>query len=186
MKKLLIVLLFTVTVSVTAQNTLGTQYQVEPTLQGFATEGYLQDHDSLTMVRCSQWLIKEYMNSKYHQEPLNDGLVRMHSCHPSRGANVHECHSDNKLAQEVYLARLDRLRSVSLKPLSLESEAIVYNFELLTGTKNSIDHNPVGTQYVSSMALTAWKLWFNKHKEHLRICPITRVLYIDTLETLSE
>jgi len=98
----------------------------------------------------------------------------------------HECHNDNKLAQEVYLARLDRLRNVSLKPLSPESEAIVINFELLTGTQNSIDHNYVGTQYVSSMALTAWKLWFNKHKEQLRICPIARVLYVDTLEALSE
>ena len=154
--------------------------------QGIDTDEYLLDHDSLTMVRCGQGMIGRYMNSVIHMEPLNDGLVRMHSCNPSRGANVHECHNDNKLAQEVYLARLDRLCSVSLKPLSPESEAMVINFELLTGTQNSIDHNCVGTQYVSSIALTAWKLWFNKHKEQLRICPIARVLYVDTLEALSE
>lgn len=179
-------MLFCTTVSAAAQSTWGTQHRVNPAQQGFDTDGYLQDHDSVTMVRCSQWAIKAYMDPKYHHEPINDGRIRMHSGNPRGGANVHECHSDNKLAQEVYQARLDRLRNVSLKPLSHESELIVTNFELLTGTRNSIDHNTTGTQYVSSMALTAWKLWFNKHKEQLRICPRTRVLYIDTLEQLSK
>ena len=154
--------------------------------QGIDTDGYLMDHDSLTMVRCGQGMIGHYMNSMIHMEPRGDGSVTMCSGPRGRLPKKHECHNDNKLAQEVYLARLDRLRNVSLKPLSPESEAIVINFELLTGTQNSIDHNYVGTQYVSSMALTAWKLWFNKHKEQLRICPIARVLYVDTLEALSE
>lgn len=179
-------MLLCVAVSAAAQNTWGTQHRVNPAQQGFDTDSYLQDHDSVTMVRCSQWAIKAYMDPKYHQEPINDGRIRMRSGNPRGGANVHECHSDNKLAQEVYQARLDRLMNVSHKPLSHESELIVTNFELLTGTRNSIDHNPTGTQYVSSMALTAWELWFNKHKEQLRICPRTRVLYIDTLEKLSK
>lgn len=185
MKKLLIVLLFAVSVSATAQNAFGTEYQVEPALQGFDTEGYLQDYDSVTMVRCAYGLIQPYMNSKYHQEPIGDGIVTMYGG-PTGHPRKHECHSDNKLAQEVYQARLDKLRKVSLKPLSHESELIVANFEFLTGTKNITDHTPVGTQYVSSMALTAWNLWFKKHKEQLRICPKTRVLYVDILEALSE
>ena len=185
MRKLLIVLMVCMAASATAQIPQGAQHQTKPSLQGFNTDSYLQDHDSLTMVRCGRWTIKQLMNSALHQEPSGDGRVTLYGGPASR-PRKHECHSDNKLAQEVYLARLDRLRSVSLKPLTPESEAIVINFELLTGTQNSIDGNYVGTQYVSSMALTAWKLWFNKHKEHLRICPVTRVLYVDTLETLSE
>lgn len=186
MKKIIIVLLFAAFVSAAAQNTLGTQYQVEPTLQGFDAEGYLLDHDSLTMVRCERWRIKQLMNPAVHQEPRADGMVTMYGGPASRYPKKHECHSDNKLAQEVYQARLDRLRSVSLKPLSRESDAMVANFEQLTGTHNSVDHNFVGTQYVSSMALTAWEMWFKKHKEQLRICPKTRVLYVDTLDALSE
>ena len=170
-----------VVVSAAAQSTWGSQYQTKPLQQCFDTEGYLLDHDSVTAVRCSQWAIKAYMDPGVHKETPG-----MWSSPSGRHPKKHECHSDNKLAQEVYQARLNRLRNVSLKPLSHESELIVSNFELLTGTRNSIDHNLVGTQYVSSMALTAWELWFNKHKEQLRICPRMRVLYIDTLEELSK
>ena len=178
MKKTVIAWLLLVVVSAAAQSTWGSQYQTKPLQQGFDTEGYLLDHDSVTAVRCSQWAIKAYMDPGVHKETPG-----MWSSPSGRHPKKHECHSDNKLAQEVYQARLNRRRNVSL---SHESELIVSNFELLTGTRNSIDHNLVGTQYVSSMALTAWELWFNKHKEQLRICPRMRVLYIDTLEELSK
>ena len=185
MKKLLIVLMVCLGASAAAQSPWGAQHQTKPSLQGFDSDGYLQDHDSLIMVRCGRWTINQLMNPALHQEPRGDGKVTLYGG-PGTRPNKHECHSDNKLAQEVYLARLERLRSVSHMALSPESEAIVINFELLTGTQNSIDGNFVGMQYVSSMALTAWELWFKKHKEHLRICPQTMVLYVDTLETLSE
>ncbi|MCR4812373.1 MAG: hypothetical protein K5867_07280 [Bacteroidales bacterium] len=92
----------------------------------------------------------------------------------------HECIEDSLKAQEVYMARLEMLydEGIRRKPLPEWVVAIVCNFEKLTGILNSGDDGDLfGRLYISSAALTGWKLWFEEHKEGLRFCPEFRVIY---------
>lgn len=93
---------------------------------------------------------------------------------------MHECIGDSIRAQEVYMARLEMLYDVGIRrnPLPEWVVAIVCNFEKLTGILNSGDDgDSFGRLYISSVALTGWRLWFVEHKEKLRFCPEFRVIY---------
>lgn len=139
-----------------------------------SAESILLDHDTSLTVLCRSSAIEKYVWPGYHHEP-KEGWKRVGS-----GYN-HECASDNAKAQSVYMGRLERLNSPDIyrHKLSPAVEDIVYNFELLTGIRNSVERDADGVSYISRTARDGWKLWFEKNKERLRYCPVYRVLYAE-------
>lgn len=150
-----------------------------PRLGSFSPEGYLLDYDTALSVRCSYDAIDILVHPSPHIAPRQDGNIVMYSNTYRTGK--HECVGDSLRAQEVYLARLERLHNPDLrhKRPSPEVEKIICNFELLTGIRNtSGDGDSLGPLYISSQALDGWKVWFNAHKTELRFCPTTRVIFL--------
>lgn len=139
-----------------------------------SVESMLLDHDTSLTVVCRSSDIAKYMWTGYHHEP-KEGWKSVWS-----GYN-HECASDNAKAQSVYMGRLERLNSPDIyrHKLSPAVEDIVYNFELLTGIRNSVERDANGVCHISRMARDGWKLWFEKNKEKLRYCPVFHVLYVE-------
>ena len=139
-----------------------------------SSESIWLDHDTSLTVLCRSSAIEKYMWPGYHHEP-KDGWKSVWS-----GYN-HECTSDNDKAQSVYMGRLERLNSPDIyrHKLSPAVEDIVYNFELLTGIRNSVERDSNGVCYISRLSRDGWKLWFEKNKERLRYCPVYRVLYTE-------
>ena len=145
----------------------------------FSPEGYLLDYDTALSVRCTYDAIAILVHPAPHIAPLRDGNAKKIS--NTYRTKHHECVGDSLRAQEVYLARLERLYDPDLrhKRLSPEVEKIICNFELLTGIRNSSgDGDFIGPLYISSQALDGWKVWFNEHKAELRFCPTTHVIYL--------
>ncbi len=151
-------------------------------LGAWRPEAWLLDHDTSLTVRCSYWSISGYASPNYHELPLGNGMVRQWSS-PDGRFRRHDCPRYNARAQQVFLARLETLNSPDIYryPLSHEAEKIVYNFELITGIRNSGDGDLVGWCYISHQSRNEWKVWFNKNKDKLQYCVQNRVLYVEEL-----
>lgn len=137
----------------------------------------VDEYDTMLTVRPTRYThcdgMEKLMLPAYHTYP-SERLRSMYK-YPK-----HECIGDSLKAQEVYMARLEMLYDEGIRhnPLPEWVEAIVCNFEKLTGIRNSGDDGDLfGRLYISSVALTGWRLWFVEHKEKLRFCPEFRVIY---------
>ena len=161
----------------------------------------VDEYDTMLTVRPTRYSdcygMEKLVLPTYHRTSQNEGgyytdcngevkLVRSAAhTYPSSDLIIykspkHECRGDSLRAQEVYMARLEMLYDEDIRhnPLPDWVEAIVCNFEKLTGIRNSgYDGDLFGRLYISSAALTGWKLWFEEHKEGLRFCPEFRVIY---------
>ena len=143
-----------------------------------SVESMLLDHDTSLTVLCRSSEMAKYMWPGYHHDP-KEGWIRVWSGRSNM--YNHECTSDNAKAQNVYMGRLERLNRPDIyrHKLSPAVEDIVYNFELLTGIRNSEEHDANGVCYISRLARDGWKLWFEKSKEKLRYCPVYHLLYAE-------
>ena len=140
----------------------------------------LLDYDYSLKVKCSYDEITKYMSPNCHvkpEKPVN-GMITYHGV----GRGNHRCEKDSlPQAQEIYLLRLDKLNTPAIvrNPLSRETAKIVRNFELLTGTKNMEGIDSYGRYYISDIARTAWRTWFNNNKDMLHYCEESGILYVN-------
>lgn len=143
-----------------------------------SVESILLDHDTALTVVCRSSDMAKYMWPGYHHKP-KEGWKSVWVGRSNK--YNHECTSDNDKAQSVYMSRLERLNSPDIyrHKLSPAVEDIVYNFELLTGIRNSVERDSNGVCYISRLSRDGWKLWFEKNKERLRYCPVYSVLYAE-------
>jgi hypothetical protein len=150
-------------------------------------EAILLDNDTTLTIKCSYDRISLYFPTACHVEPI-PGIIQHWSSVSGRHCK-HQCNCNRALAQRIFLARLEKLDSPDIyrQPLSHEAEKIVYNFELLTGIRNSGDGDLIGWCYISHLTRNAWKAWFNNHKDRLCYCTRYQILYLDSeLEPRSE
>ena len=149
-------------------------------------ESLLLDYDTSVTVKCPTESIAGYATPYYHVKPSNETENRRWSS-PDGRYRKHECPRDNAQAQRIYLARLEKLSSPDIyrHPLSQEAEKIVYNFELITGIRNSGDGDFIGWCYISHQTRNGWKAWFNQNKDKLHFCPVTHVIYVEELPTTT-
>ena len=149
-------------------------------------EAMLLDYDTSVTVKCPMESITGYATSYYHVKPSKDTNTGRWSS-PDGRYRKHWCARNNATAQRIYLARLEKLDSPDIyrHPLSHEAEKIVYNFELITGIRNSGDGDFIGWCYISHRTRNEWKVWFNKNKDKLCYCAERRVLYVEELPTTT-
>lgn len=150
-------------------------------------EAMLLDYNTSVTVKCPMESITGYATSYYHVAPSKNTITRGRGSSPDGRYYKHECSRHNDLAQSIYLARLEKLDSPDIyrHPLSHETEKIVYNFELITGIRNSGDGDFIGWCYISHQTRSEWKVWFNKNKDKLCYCVDHRVLYVEELPTTT-
>ncbi len=143
-------------------------------------EAVLIDYDTSLTVKCPLGSISGYISPYYHVEPRGDGNGGHWSSYDGRYRR-HECTRDNAQARRIYLARLEKLFSPDIYryPLSQEVEKMVYNFEMITGIRNSGGCDLVGWCYISHQTLNGWKVWYNKNKDKLRYCARLHVIYVE-------
>ena len=143
----------------------------------------LLDYDYSLTVKCSYNEITKYISPNCHEKPVTvNGMITFYGGGRGKNRHYHKCEKDSlPQAQEIYLSRLKKINSPTIfrHPLSREAEKIVRNFELLTGTYNMEGIDSYGRYYISDIARTAWRSWYNNNKGRLHYCEESGILYVN-------